>query len=804
MLIHNPIFTGSISLNGTDISQVSTVSTDSSSFALRITNNESTSSAFVIASGSFSNRITNTESTASAFISASGSFSTRTTAVEATASQYVTASGSLAARLTSNESKTGSFATTGSNFFIGNQVITGSVYIANDLIVQGSSSLQNITASAVSVGTNTIILNTATPILQFGGISVFDSGSTMGRSGSLLWNSINDHWINVNPSGSDEGYNSAMIINGPKNTGSLGSEAGLTTNYIPVSQGEDHITDSIIFQSGSTNIGIGTTSPEGKLTIKGTSAQPLTSGTTANSLLQLVGSLGAEINIGSNTVTGGYGSYIQVSDNNLAVPYQLNLQPNGGNVLIGTNTDAGFRLDVNGTGIYRNSSDSRLIIYETGTDPYTATLELASQAIGTYGAIIQYTSNAENLTIQNYGRSASGLSRGDIKFRTKVSNTTPTDVLSLNGFTGAATFSNKIGVGGASATYSLTAYNSANGTTAAFGGTVYGIRIDNGGTFSSGRSTIFGVDTSFYGSYQPLSIEASSLALNAITGGNVGIGTASPATKLHVLENGLFTNGGTDSGQSYVPSQPILTVTTDGNGTASSVYATNAVFKVGIGGGSTGNVTTEWFRVNLNGNIGIGVTNPTGQLSIKNQISNGNDPISSYAATNGVNGQNFFNGYYVLNSDGFGQYPRYLDIVSTGSPDGSNGGSNIRFFTNPITNSSPAVERMRIRSNGEVNISNSILRLNAATTTSVSTSATTISTGGNTYGGLAIVWGNDVSGNIWTDLLFYSLGQVFVIRSQDVSGGPFGRTYSVNGSGALRLAMAGGTYTVRFQALLTS
>jgi hypothetical protein len=161
------------------------------------------------------------------------------------------------ARLLSNEQKTGSLATTGSNYFIGNQVITGSVYIANDLIVQGSSSLQNITASAVSVGTNTIILNTATPILQFGGISVFDSGSTQGRSGSLLWNSINDHWINVNPSGSDEGYNSAMVINGPKNTGSLGNEAGLTTGYIPRSQGEDHIEDSNIFSTGS-NIGINT------------------------------------------------------------------------------------------------------------------------------------------------------------------------------------------------------------------------------------------------------------------------------------------------------------------------------------------------------------------------------------------------------------------------------------------------------------------------------------------------------------------------------------------------------------------
>ena len=86
------------------------------------------------------------------------------------------------------------------------------------------------------------------------------------------------------------------------------------------------------------NVGIGTTSPEGKLTVQGTSAQPPTSGTTANSLLQLVGSLGNQLNIGSNTVAGDYGSYIQSSDNNLAVPYPLNLQPNGGNVGISQNT----------------------------------------------------------------------------------------------------------------------------------------------------------------------------------------------------------------------------------------------------------------------------------------------------------------------------------------------------------------------------------------------------------------------------------------------------------------------------------
>jgi hypothetical protein len=272
MILNSPFISGSLTVTGnTIISGSITAPQGIAGTASYASNAElldgldstsfTTTSSFNAASSSFSTRVANTEATASQYIAASASFDSRIISNDATDTTQNS-------RIAANEAKTGSFATTGSNFFIGTQVVTGSVFISSDLVVQGSSSLQNITASAVSVGTNRIILNTATPILPFGGISVQDSGSTMGRSGSLLWNSITDHWINVNPSGSDEGYNSAMVINGPKNTGSLGSEAGLTTNYIPVSQGEDHITDSVMFQSG-TNIGVGTTSPAEKLVAAG-------------------------------------------------------------------------------------------------------------------------------------------------------------------------------------------------------------------------------------------------------------------------------------------------------------------------------------------------------------------------------------------------------------------------------------------------------------------------------------------------------------------------------------------------------
>ena len=157
----------------------------------------------------------------------------------------------------SQEDLNATFATTGSNIFFGTQTITGSLYITQNLIVQGSSSLQNITASAVDIGTNIVNLNTSTPAVRFGGVSVADSGSNQGVSGSLLWDSLHNHWLYVQPSGSGEEYNSAILIAGPKNAGALGEESGITSGSIQVGLGENHIGDSIMTQNvGATKITI--------------------------------------------------------------------------------------------------------------------------------------------------------------------------------------------------------------------------------------------------------------------------------------------------------------------------------------------------------------------------------------------------------------------------------------------------------------------------------------------------------------------------------------------------------------------
>ena len=411
-----------------------------------------------IASASFAtNATTASNANTSSYVVSSqtdATQNTRLTTIEAVTGSYaLTSSLSLtSASVAAINVRTGSYANTGSNFFIGTQVITGSVYIANDLIVQGSSSLQNITASAVSVGTNTIILNTATPILQFGGISVFDSGSTMGRSGSLLWNSINDHWINVNPSGSDEGYNSAMVINGPKNTGSLGNEAGLTTNYIPVSQGEDHITDSIIFQSGSTSIGIGNTNPLVRFHVTQPNGIGLpTLGTSTGGLFIAGDGNQYGLYVGNDGNTGN--AWIQSMRNNTATAYNILLNPVGGNVGIGT-TSPGTKLEI----LSRAADADRTLPHNV----LTLTAEQGNSPYGPFGGAIlfknrSYTSGmVESSRIRSviYDDGAPNNFGGGLWFETTPTpggTLTPSLVLNYQG---------RVGIGTTAPTHNLEIRNS--------------------------------------------------------------------------------------------------------------------------------------------------------------------------------------------------------------------------------------------------------------------------------------------------------------------------------------------------------
>jgi hypothetical protein len=117
-------------------------------------------------------------------------------------------------------------------------------------------------------------------------------------------------------------------------------------------------------------LGIGTTSPAVKLNVRGDEGQPGTTGTTQNGILRVhAGSTegwGETLDMGMHVGISGPASYAWLQATNtsdLSIEYNLALNPNGGNVGIGTASPS-HRLDVNG-----GAADTTLRVQTTGQNP---------------------------------------------------------------------------------------------------------------------------------------------------------------------------------------------------------------------------------------------------------------------------------------------------------------------------------------------------------------------------------------------------------------------------------------------------
>jgi cytoskeletal protein CcmA (bactofilin family) len=148
-------------------------------------------------------------------------------------------------------SLTGSLGVSGSLDVYGPTHIHNDLYVSGNLAILGSGSVVHISASQVDIGTNIINLNTFAPFERFAGLAVYDSGSNVGVTGSLLWDSTNNVWIYSHPDHLGS-VASARLISGPLNTGSLGNETGLTNGHFPIATGDDHISDSLLTYIGTT------------------------------------------------------------------------------------------------------------------------------------------------------------------------------------------------------------------------------------------------------------------------------------------------------------------------------------------------------------------------------------------------------------------------------------------------------------------------------------------------------------------------------------------------------------------------
>jgi hypothetical protein len=445
-----------------------------------------------------------------------------------------------------------------------------------------------------------------------------------------------------------------------------------TTNYLAKFTGSTTIGNSQIIDNGA-QVGIGLTPNASYGTLQIKSPASVYS-------IDLVGrnaGLFSENQITFWNAAQSVGlAYIYNSSSNLYIGTGAN-QPftlsSGGNFIFGSTTDAGFKLDVNGTGRFSNSLTSGGKItsgqgaFRTGGFyvPYST----ASTASRTWAM------TSDEVVYGDFGIITSSTQTGDINtYRIYIN---PSGNVGI----GTTAPASKLHIEAPTASYGQ--FRILNTTSGSGEASIHLGRtdqaIDNRWTIGQGTAGI-GNDFGFYSAGNRLVIT---------TGGNVGIATNSPGVR--------FVNSGGSN----------ASLPTFGSGTIGSdaILSANGLYGLYTGVSNEGHV---WQQVQRNdgstavyplvlqpsgGNVGIGTTSPTWQLQVEkntNSASTGQYPavVVSNSNANGYTAHYLFSG--VTNKGGI-EYSNGEDLMRVQS------GGAILFNT-----TSSFTERMRITSGGNV------------------------------------------------------------------------------------------------------
>lgn len=619
MILNSPTISGSLTVTGNIITSGSITISGSIASASYATNAElldgldstafATTGAYSATSASLYATSASLSATSGSLSATSGSFNTRVTALEATGSaltsSLLTVSGSGYATSASLSTDSGSFnsrvatieskyATTGSNNFRAPQYVSdttvptgfsnttgsiytdgglqvtkdsyfsGSMFIKGNLTIYGTQSVAYITSSQLNIATNLITVNTATPSVRFGGLAVYDSGSTgTGATGSLLWDSQNNGWVYQRESGST--YAGGMLISGPRRAlgSNLGDEQGLTACMIPVAQGGDHITSSLIYHD-STVTCIQTA-------VIGTSTACFASSVTAKNLI-LNGTATTALDLTSGTFSYG------LDLNNNVFLRQKNVAGTLG-LLLGLSVDdnlyvRGFS-DVN---IQVNNGTTALALASTGVATFSNNILIGA------GKYLGYSSTA---------------------YMTPEDNIQGARIKTPGAFLVEST--------GATFCSSVTANNFYSTGTTGFWSDAYDVRRN--GFYADGTNLIFRAGTSGTG-------EQTRMVIAQATG-NVGIGTNNPSQILDLQAagvivkmksttgtNSVYTNYENSAGNFYIGRDSSTAGSFGGSAYAAVLYSSGAYPM------EFWTASSKKMVITSGGNVGIGTSSINSKLTI--------------------------------------------------------------------------------------------------------------------------------------------------------------------------------------------
>ena len=312
-----------------------------------------------------------------------------------------------------------------------------------------------------------------------------------------------------------------LMADGSVTTGISNPVGGTgTTNYLPKWTSGSVIDNSVIYELNS-KIHIGTTTESSyKLEVNaGTAGGISVSNAAAVLSLNLYNSTNNTIARFTSTTNAFWdlqantdGTFQIDRSDSAVITFSTS-----GNVLINTQADSGYKLDVSGQ--IRSYSSSSLILAQSSVAANDAVV--AARWSSTSGIEMRYNPDIALTNFDSLYPATSGQVFGDIRFRVNAGGVmTPVMTIKANG--------TNVGIGTTSPTEKLHVYSSATTGEIRLGG---GNGAGNARMYFQAHATTAYIDMYGNNSYLPMQINANPLSF---MGGYVGVNTSSPSAYLHI------------------------------------------------------------------------------------------------------------------------------------------------------------------------------------------------------------------------------------------------------------------------------